>query len=53
MKNLLLVGCLLAALPVAAQSKTKTTVKPGRAATPNVSAVTVSRVMRILAADDM
>lgn len=53
MKNLLFVGCLLAALPVAAQSKTKTTVKYGRAATPNVSAVTVSRVMRTLAADDM
>ncbi|WP_216689086.1 M20/M25/M40 family metallo-hydrolase [Hymenobacter siberiensis] len=53
MKNLLLAGCLLAALPVAAQSKFKVKVKPGRAAETEVSAATVSRVMRTLASDDM
>ena len=53
MKNLLLAGCLLAALPVAAQSKIKGKSKPGRVAETTVSAVTVSRVMRTLAADDM
>ena len=52
MKNLLLLGCLLAAGPLAAQTKVKTKVKPGRNAT-QVSAATVARVVRTLAADDM
>ena len=48
MKNLLLFGCLLAALPVAAQKKT---VKSAPKAA--VSAATVTRVVQTLAADDM
>ena len=53
MKNLLFAGFLLAALPVTAQSKIKVKSKPGRAATTEISAATVSRVMHALAADDM
>jgi len=62
MKNLLALGCLLAALPVAAQTPTKVKVKTktGSQTTktvgvpvPIVSAATVARVVRTLAADDL
>lgn len=55
MKNLLLLGCLLAAAPAVAQTKikTKTKVKTSASKAPAVSAATVARVVRALAADDM
>ncbi|MFD1469165.1 M20/M25/M40 family metallo-hydrolase [Hymenobacter caeli] len=55
MKHLFLAGCLLAALPLAAQTnvKIKTKAKAPAAAAPQVSAATVARVEQTLAADDM
>ena len=53
MKSLLLLSCLLVAGPLAAQTKIKTKVKPGAGKTTAVSAATVARVVRALAADDM
>ena len=49
MKQLILFGCLLTALPVAAQKKTA---KPTSKA-PTISGATVTRVIQTLAADDM
>ena len=49
MKKLFIFGCLLAALPVAAQKKAA---KPATTV-PGVSAATVTRVIQTLAADDM
>ena len=62
MKNLLALGCLLAALPAAAQTPVKVKVKTKTGSTTTktvgvpvatVSAATVARVVRALAADDM
>ena len=53
MKSLLLLSCLLVAGSLAAQTKIKTKVKPGAGKTTTVSAATVARVVRALAADDM
>ncbi|HEX8505751.1 MAG TPA: M20/M25/M40 family metallo-hydrolase [Hymenobacter sp.] len=57
MKNLLLLGCLLVAVPVAAQDKVKTKTKTKTETVkfkgPGVSAATVARVVRTLASDDM
>ena len=55
MKNLLLLGCLLVAAPAVAQTKikTKTKAKITASKAPAVSAATVARVVRTLAADEM
>ena len=53
MKSLLFLSCLLVAGPLAAQTKIKTKVKSGAGKTTIVSAATVARVVRALAADDM
>ena len=53
MRNLLLLSCLLAAAPALAQTKTKTKFKTAVSKAPAVSAATVARVVRTLAADDM
>jgi hypothetical protein len=50
MKNFLLLGALLAALPAAAQKKVS---KPAPKATASISAATVTRVVNSLASDDM
>ena len=59
MKNLILLGCLLLAASVASQAQTKVKTKTKTAAGtakskgPGVSAATVARVVRALAADDL
>jgi hypothetical protein len=57
MRTIVLLSCLLAALPVAAQAQTKvkvkTKTKTAGSKGPMVSAATVARVVRTLAADDM